>query len=171
MKHSKQKGFGALEVIIAIFILVVGLLAVFGMSTRYLKTANYLKMKLTASFLTQEGVETIRFMREANSDWNAWEWYDGNQRPIGSLPKDYLVQYDDDNWQEDIANRPFVETQLKINNGTYQYSSGTNSPFYRKITLSKPSDNNEVKVEVEVKWQDSTGWQYVWAEDRLWNWK
>ncbi len=169
MKHNRQKGFGIIETLVAIFLITVGLLAILGLSNSSIQSANYLKMKLVASFLAQEGVETIRFMREANSDWNAWEWYDGNQRPVGSS-QNYLVQYDDDGWP-DIANRSFSETSLKIDKGAYQYSSGTNSPFYRKITLSKPSDNNELKVEVEVKWQDKTGWQYIRTEDRLWNWR
>lgn len=169
MEDKKQKGFGIIETLVAIFLISVGLLAILGLSNSSIQSANYLKMKLIASFLAQEGVETIRFTREANSDWDAWEWYNSNQRPVGSA-QNYLVQYDDDSWQ-DIANRSFVETPLEINDGAYQYSSGTNSPFYRKITLSKPSDNNEVKVEVEVKWQSRTGWQYIKAEDRLWNWR
>jgi len=165
-KHKNQKGFGALEVIIAIFIIVVGLLALFGMSSRYLKTANYLKMKLTASFLAQEGVEAVRYIREINSEWGEWVWYDPSQRSVGSPPQNYIVQYNDSSFMPYLDNTP-----LRLDNGLYQYSTGANSSFYRTITLSKPNDDNEVKVEVEVKWQDSTGWQYVKAEDRLWNWR
>ena len=67
---------------------------------------------------------------------------------------------------------PFSETPLKLdaNTGLYQYDSGDNSPFYRKVTLTKNS-YREVKVVVEVKWQLKGQWYYLTVEDRLWNWK
>lgn len=120
-----RKGFGLIEVLIAIFLISVGLLAVLGLGSNFIQSANYLKMKLVASFLAQEGVETIRFAREANLEWNAWEWYDSSKRSVGSS-QNYLIQYDDDAWQ-DIVNRPFSDSPLKIDNNAYQYSSGTNS--------------------------------------------
>lgn len=169
MVVATQKGFGIIETLVAIFLISVGLLAILGLSNSAIQSANYLRMKLVASFLAQEGIETIRFMREAKPSWNDWEWY---AKPVGSAPQNYRVQYDDNNWEEDIANRAFADTPLKISSsGAYQYSSGTNSPFYRKITLSKPRNGDEVQIDVEVKWQDRTGWQYIRAEDLLWNWR
>ncbi|MBI4811992.1 hypothetical protein HY798_00870 [Candidatus Falkowbacteria bacterium] len=164
MEDEKQKGFGIIETLAAIFFISVGLLAILGMANRCLQGANYLKMKLIASFLAQEGIETVRFVRELSPDWA--DWY----ALISPSPTNYLVEYDDDTWQE-IVSQPFSERPLKISNGAYQYSVGTNSPFYRKVTLSKPNDSDEVKIEVEIKWLDRVGWRYIRAEDRLWNWR
>jgi len=163
---QRQKGFGVLEVIIAIFILVVGLLALFGLSSRYLQAATNLKMKLTASFLAQEGIEIVRYVREARSEWSEWEWYkDPSEggRSIGSSDT-FIVEYS----TADLLD--YVDTPLLLDNGYYQYTSGQPSPFSRKLTLTRLSDD-ELKVEVEVKWEDRLGWHYIRAEDRLWNWK
>src|SRR4030042_2952401 len=130
------------------------------MSSRYLKTANYLKMKLTASFLAQEGVEAVRYIREINSEWGEWVWYKDSAsggKSIGSSEA-YRVEYDSADFLS------YADIPLQINSGFYQYGLGTNSPFRRTVTLTRLGDN-EVKVEVEVKWQDSTGSKNVKAED------
>jgi len=113
--------------------------------------------------LAQEGVETIRDIRRSNADWIDWEWY--GSAIATSTVQNYRVQYD---------NSDFIspsETPLKIDsNGFYRYESGDNTPFYRKITLTKIS-YQEVKVAVEIKWQSRGNSYSLIAEDHLWNWK
>ena len=115
-------------------------------------------MRLIASGLAQEGIEVIRDMRRTNLEWN--NWYSSISDGI------YRVQYDSDDLMA------FSETPLKFNetSGLYQYSSGENTPFYRKITLDKISAD-QVKVVVEIKWHSKGNWHSLTVEDRLWNWK
>lgn len=156
-KFSIQKnGFSLLGVIIAIFIITMGLIAILSLANYSLQAASNSKMQLIASGLAQEGIEVIRNLRESQSNWS--DWY--------SLVSsgDYRVQYNS-------GLMSYTDIPLKINsNGLYQYDSGNNSPFYRRIRLSKISDN-EVKVVAEIKWQERGKWHYLIAEDRLWNWK
>ncbi|MBL7053522.1 MAG: hypothetical protein ISS02_02610, partial [Candidatus Portnoybacteria bacterium] len=78
----------------------------------------------------------------------------------------YIIQYDSSSFL------PFQETPLKFNStsGLYQYDSGNNSPFYRKVSLTKES-NNEAKIVVEIKWKTKGQLHYLTVEDRLWNWR
>jgi len=154
MLKDNQKGFSLLEVIVAVFIVAVGLVGILTLANMSLKGASTSKMKLIASGLAQEGIEVVRDIRRSNTEWD--DWYSGVSNG------DYRVQYNSANLMS------FSETPLKLdtNSGLYQYSSGDDSSFYRKITLTKISAD-EVKVVMEVKWPDNT----LTAEDRLWNWK
>jgi prepilin-type N-terminal cleavage/methylation domain-containing protein len=156
-KHS-QKGFSLLEVIIAMFIILIGLVGILSLANMSLKNASVSKMRLIASGLAQEGIEIVRDIRRSYSDWD--DWYGA------VVDGDYLVQYDS------TSLVPYSETPLKLDKATglYQYSSGDDTSFYRKVTLTKISAN-EVKVVAEVKWQLKGSWHDLTVEDRLWNWK
>lgn len=158
MSNYNQKGFTLLGLIVAIFIVAVGLVGILALANISLKGASVSKMRLIASGLAQEGIEIVRDTRRANTEWD--DWYtlvsSGN----------YRVQYDS------VSLMSFLSTPLRLNTGSglYQYDSGGNTPFYRRVELTKISAD-EVKVVVEIKWQTKGQWYFLTAEDRLWNWK
>lgn len=155
----EQKGFSLLGIIIALFIIGVGLAAILTLVNFSLRAATTSKDKVIASFLAQDGIEAVRFMRESQSDWDAWY----NSINSGA----YLIQYNS-------GLMGFSDSPLLINSSSFfQYSSGVASPFYRRMILTKaPAGNqDELKVVAEIKWQDRGQWHYLTAEDRLWNWK
>jgi Tfp pilus assembly protein PilV len=160
MTNSKLKnqGFSLLGVMITIFITSVGLLTILSLAVTSIKSSALSEARLIASGLAQEGVEVVRGFRRAQIEWD--DWYSS----VSS--GDYRVQYDS------ASLMSFSETPLKLDttSGLYQYDTGNNSPFYRKVSLTKVSDN-EVKVLVEVKWQLKGNWHYLTVEERLWNWK
>jgi len=157
MLKKNKTGFSMIGVIVALFVTSIALVSILGLATASLKSTETSQMKLVASGLAQEGIEIVRDMRKANLDWD--NWY------AAVVSGDYLIQYD--------SNSPsaYSDTPLLINSdGLYQYDTGTNTSFYRKITLTKLS-SNQVKVLVEVKWLIKNNWNYLIIEDRLWNWK
>lgn len=157
-----QKGFSLLEVIIALFMITVGLLAILGLANYYLKTTAATKNRLIASFLAQEGIEIVRYFRENEGGWDWDSWYGSDLNGI------YCPQFTDTTLSS--ARRPNIP--LKIDNSNhYQYTSGANTPFSRTMTITKLSSGKELKVSVEVKWQERGVQQSVIAEDRLWNWR
>ena len=171
-KNNKQKrfaqtllfqksgaGFSLIGVIVAVFVVSIGLIAILDLSQTSLKAASFSKSRLIASGLAQEGIEVVRYIRQTHSDWD--DWYSA----VSS--GDYLVQYDSANLLV------FSETPLDfdIDSGLYQYGFGNESSFYRKIALTKMPSGDEVKVIVEIKWWKSGNWHNLTVEDRLWNWK
>ncbi|MBU1137165.1 prepilin-type N-terminal cleavage/methylation domain-containing protein [Patescibacteria group bacterium] len=157
MAQKKQNGFSMIGIIVAMFITSVALVSILGLVTTSLKAAETSKMKLIASGLAQEAIEIVRDMRKGQIEWNNWYANIANG--------DYRVQYNS------ASLLSFLDTPLEIaGNGLYQYNTGVNSGFYRKVTLTKLSAN-EVKVLVEVKWKIKSNWSYLRVEDRLWNWK
>ncbi|MEA2113138.1 MAG: prepilin-type N-terminal cleavage/methylation domain-containing protein [Patescibacteria group bacterium] len=158
MRGYNKSGFSLIGVIVAIFIIAIGLVGILSLSQTSLKGAYLSKMRLVASGLAQEGIEVVRYTRRSQMEWDSW---------YGSISSgDYLVQYD----SPDLL--LFSETPLKFNasSGLYQYDSGHDSPFCRKIILTKlPSD--KIRIVVEVKWLVMGNWHYLTVEDKLWNWK
>jgi Tfp pilus assembly protein PilV len=157
MGKQNQNGFSMIGVIVAMLITSVALVSILSLVAASLKSAETSKTKLIAAGLAQEAIEVVRDMRKAQVEWS--NWY------ADIINGDYLVQYDS------VSLLSFSDIPLKIDgNGLYQYAAGSDTNFYRKITLTKLSAN-EVKVLAEVKWLAKGDWHYLRAEDRLWNWK
>ncbi len=163
---SKDKGFSLIGIIVSIFIISVGLMGILGLANTSLKGAALSKARLIASGLAQEGVEVVKGIRKLNEDdesnWGNWH--------SNVVSGDYRIQYDSSSLM------PFSETPLNLDttSGLYQYDSGTNSIFYRKVSLTKNPDglsDDQVKVVVEIKWLLKGGQHVLIVEDRLWNWK
>ena len=161
MSKYNKKGFSLIGVILAVFITSVGIVGMLDLSQTSLKAATLSKTRLIASGLAQEGVEVVRYTRRAQMEWD--DWYDS----VSS--GNYLVQYNNANLLDFLV---FSETPLRLNagSGLYQYDAGANSPFYRKVTLTKWS-STEVRVIVEIKWLEKGNWHKLTVEDRLLNWK
>ena len=161
------RGFSLLEVIMAVFILIVGLV---GAMTLFIKTTSSAaggSSKLIAANLAQEGIEVVRNIRDLNLGANGWDdWY-SNPAILG----DYLVQYDGG---KDDGLRPFQDIPLNYESasGRYGYDFGAPTAFAykRKITLSKTSDS-ELKVVSRITWTEQRISHILIVEDRLWNWR
>lgn len=160
MLKDKKKGFSLIGVIVALFIILIGITGVISLATLSLKSSTTSKMRLIASGLAQEGLEIVRNIRRSNINWD--DWY--NSISNG----DYLVEYD----RQSLI--PFVSeegSRLNINaQGYYEHDPGTATPFYRKITFTKISAN-ELKLIIEVKWQVRDNWSNLTVENYLNNWK
>lgn len=157
-----KNGFTLIEVIIAILILslvIVG--TMFGISLN-LASAVRIKNNLIATNLAQEGLEIVRNIRD--NDWL-------NGRAFGaSLPNGtYIAEWNSLNLS------PFQDIFLKKDsNGLYNYSSGQNTIFKRKIIIGNSSSNPatvEKVAKVEVSWQEKKVLKTIQAELHLFNWQ
>ncbi len=168
--YSLSEGFSFVGVLVTTFIVSIGLISVFTTSNSALRSTSNAGARLVASGLAQEGIEIVRDIRSANRNWEDWEWYSTTTpmtHPIGTS-EEYCVQYDSTAFSSCGA----TESPLKLDSGTflYQYSSGDDTSYYRKITLTRVS-NYEVKVESQVRWQIKGSSRSLTVEDRLWKWR
>jgi hypothetical protein len=58
---------------------------------------------------------------------------------------------------------------LLIDGGFYNYTSGTSTPFRRKITISDKTDD-QMKVTVTVSWE-AKGEHQISVQEILYNWR
>jgi len=159
--QNPNKGFSLIEVLISLTVIVTALVGVISLATASISSIRINKSKIIAANLAEEGLELIKNIRDNN--WlnykrQAGTWLDG------LASDDYRVQYDKENLLV------FDNAPLKIdNNGFYQYDTGIDTRFYRKVIIQKISDD-QIKVVIEITWQESGRSNLITAEVRLYNW-
>jgi Tfp pilus assembly protein PilV len=160
MFRRQQSGFSLLGVIVAVFIISIGLMGILNLANYALQSSYQGEAGTIASGLAQEGIEMVRYMRSMNIDWVNWYSSVGNG--------DYRVQFNNNSFL------PFADVPLNVDptTGLYQYggSVSSDSIYYRRINIQKLSAD-EMKVIAEVKWQTKGVWHSLLVEDRLWEWQ
>lgn len=160
---TNMRGFTLVEIIIAIAIISlvsVGAMTAISLS---LNSAVRISNDLIAANLAQEGLEVMRGIRDR--DWHLGNSFGASFPNNGS----YLVE------ARDQSLNPFAETFLKKDsNGFYNYTSGQDTIFKRKIIIESSGQNPttvERVIKVEVYWQEKSGPKTIQAELRLFSWR
>ena len=167
-----NRGFSILEVIITIFIIVVGIVGVYSLVPRIVAVSFANRDKFIASQLGREGVELIRNIRDSNwleqlgNPGNAWD--EGLTSACGA-PNGCQIDYTMLG-VEDPALPAYSGAYLRIRSqdGFYNYSSGPPSKFQRKITI-EPFLSQYLEVTVEVFWQPDDS--VFTIKERLYPWR
>lgn len=164
--HNSQKGLTILEVIIAVFILTIGIGGAFVLITQVAQTSSLPNSRLTASYLAQEGVEIVRNIRDTNfltiSKGFGGNWDDNIVD--GACTNEYEADY------SDAFLDCFQDRLLKISvTNAYTYDSGVNTLFKRKIIIT-PSGSDKITVDVEVFWEEKGKQQSVTAATEMYDW-
>lgn len=171
----KNKAFTVLELMIAIFIILTALLAgIYTISGTLAATSVY-KHQLIAAYLAQEGIELVRNIRDKNwiegENWNkkldAGDWqadYTTTVLQSSGAPCTVPQFYNCHSYLGDFLKISTTSPQF------YNHTSGTDTPFKRKITLSYP-DVDTLEVSVTVFWQDRGSSYEFPAQEKIYNWK
>lgn len=157
-KNKFQKGFGLIEILVVIFLVVVGMASLLGFTTLSLKISSLNKQTAQANSLAMETIEAVRNFRDG-TDWSV----DG----LGFLNIDtnYHLQQTLDipsKWQ-------FVTGEESINGFTRKVVLGQvlRDPASDNIATSGDVDPKTKKVTVTVSWADKN----VELITYLTNWK
>jgi len=170
-KNKTKRGFSLLEVLIAIFIIIVGFSGSVALIVKTIRLSSLSVSRLRAAYLAQEGAELIRNVRDTNwlqiRQGDGVDWDEGlsNHCPGSGFIVDYTYS------GQLNPDFPCYSGQfLRIdNNGFYNYSSGQVTKFQRKITINK-IDDDTIGVLVEVFWKEH-GENYSFSlQENLYNW-
>lgn len=163
MLNKRSLGFSVIEIAIVIALINIGMLGIFGLVQITLTASSNSSNQLNAFYLAQEGIEIVRNIRDANwlkqrSD-PAISWDDG----LGSGA--WEVSYNSTSLES------YQDRYLKRdpNSGSFNYSSGNDTIFKRKIVIKRPATNS-LDVKVEVSWNERGKSHTVRAETLLYNW-
>jgi prepilin-type N-terminal cleavage/methylation domain-containing protein len=158
-----SRGFTLLEVIAAIGIIGIGVGAAFVLIQRTLTFSSTVAYRTTASYLAQEGAEIARNIRDANllsiHKGGGGVWSDGLTSCSAGCEADY----------GDTVLASYQGLPLKRGTSFFNYDTGSDTPFRRKITLT-PVSADQVDVAVEVTWSDRGRSGSVTVASQMYNW-
>jgi len=150
-----------MEALVAIFLITVGALGAMSVVNQTTAFTQVTSSRLTATYLAQEGIEIVRNIRDGNilkisRGIEGVNWDTGLTGCAGGCEADY-------NDSALIS----ADRYLKIDGGLYNYDSGENTPFKRKIKIFP--DTNILKVQVSVSWQERGRVHQVTTQENLYN--
>ncbi|MDO8496612.1 MAG: prepilin-type N-terminal cleavage/methylation domain-containing protein, partial [bacterium] len=152
-------GFTLIEALVALVILTTALGPALVLSSNISSTASVIQNNLIAANLSQEGVEVIRALRDAN-------WHNGLSFDSGLSDGIYRIEWNSNSLITLGSNPP-----LKLSTGLYNYSSGTDTLFKRTVTITK-INSEELRVISDVTWTErGNRARDVRAESHLFDWK
>lgn len=183
-----NKGFTLVETLIAISIFTMSILALLVVLSQGISNTIYAKTKIIGSYLAQEGTEYTRNMRDtfvlysasSQAGWDAFNSKLTNASCEGANG----CFFDDRNVSFADTTMPMTDLiftacssstcpngALLYNSltGKYNYVSGVNSGFIRKIRISQVSAN-ETKVFSTVSWTQGSGTYSINFSESLYNW-
>ena len=192
---TNQTGQTIAELLVACFIILIGLAAILTASISILNTVSVSKDIVIATNLAREGLEVVRNKRDNN--WLAGAIFD-NGLNFGGQAKNItklLVNINTVNLNN------FVQADSIINCEPdcvlylspvilYNHTLGEKTKFSRLITLTPickkatdfpdvdidcvqplPGDKIGIKTESQVGWQQKSSWRIVTLREYLYDWK
>ena len=186
--RKKSAGFTVLEVILAITVLTIAVSGSFILISQTIGSVSQIQSRLIASYLVQEGLETIRNIRDSN--WLKSQAWDQGLEGGDCLEGDYQTGAPPDYPLLTSCYLPYpcdlpcqYEHLLALGidgNGfySYNYTPENKTIFKRKITISDRVDLDDpldeefdkFKVSVEVFWREKGQIRSLPAQEYLYNW-
>lgn len=159
-----------LEVIIAVSVLTVAVGGSYSLIYQTLRAASLANSRLIAAHLAQEGIETVRNLRDNN--WLNQRISPGLSWKAGLGAGEYEVDYNDAVLSSFVGEGRHL--YIDGSNGFYAYldSPGpgdTQTKFKRKITITEVG-NDEINVAARVFWEERGGNYEIEVIENLYNW-
>lgn len=175
---NNSRGQSIIEVIIAISVIVVGILAIMSLNMMNSRGNKFNTNYLIGNNLAREGIEAVRNIRDSN-------WVLGNDWNNGLSAGKYIIYFDysSNKWAikstTDTIGNDFTNIyRLTANNlylqDTNTISSAIKTNWSRLITVSEIKDGDAIagiKVVSEVLWAESGSNKTIKLEDNLFNWR
>ena len=163
----RSRGFTLIEILAAIMIVSIGAGGAFVLIQRTLSFSSNISLKITASYLAQEGVEIVRNIRDTNfleiHKGLGGNWDDG-LTSCSSGSSGCEVSYQDSGFVE------YQDRFLKQNGNFYTYDpAGVDTVFKRKIIIDAVSAN-QLDINIEVSWLEHGRTGFVITSTQLYNW-
>ncbi|MHB1316869.1 MAG: type IV pilus modification PilV family protein [Minisyncoccota bacterium] len=161
--YKKKLGFTLVEVLVAISILSIAILATFTAVSNSMRATNFTEDQITAYYLADEAIEYIRNKRDSNSIKNidsaasggTYPWLSGIAQVAGDPCFPGKVCYVDvpsntiTACSSDASSCPFILYNSSF--GLYGYSSGSSTPYKVSVTMDN-LNSTEVSIIAQVSW-------------------
>ena len=152
-----------LEVLISILVVTIGVLASYSVVQQIFAMTFISSSRLTAAYLAEEGMEVVRNIRD--TAWVADVEWNNN----GLLTQTYQASSQGYSLSS-CAGCGYDELSFLKSDGSlgFNYSTGTDTKFKRRITLDRSGDS--ITVSVDVMWRERGVLHTVNVQGYIYNW-
>lgn len=192
-KNIKQRnrGFTVVEALVAIMILSISVAGMLGVTASSATSARYANNEITANYLLQEAVDSVRNsrdtiafqMKDTGGGWTAFlnrYGYQANSKCFTTYGCMLIMNSFDasDLTGNDVIScpnsgcQPFLYDSSASSQLFYQYSTGSSTSFVRKVVMAVTQTNpDEVKVTATVDWVNGSSSRSRTLEIYLLDWQ
>ncbi|MEY4602266.1 MAG: hypothetical protein RL292_207 [Candidatus Parcubacteria bacterium] len=156
-KHTHTLGFTLVEILVAISILSIAILATFTAVSQSMKATNFSEDQIIAYYLADEALEYLRNKRDSNAiqhivalgAGSTYGWLTGISAPCGTA---CYVDVPNNTITACASNAASCPTVLYDGaTGLYQYMSGTGTVYKRSVAMTL-INATEASFVVTVSW-------------------
>lgn len=173
-KGNQSKGFTIVEAMVAIFILTVSVSSMLSITATASNSARYANNEITANYLIQEAVDSIRNSRDTiafqkknmpGGGWNAFlarYGYSGGKcfTSTGCYLSMDEFDYGYTSTGNDVtlcgAACPYLKYDSSGDHLFYNYTAGEETKFRRTVKMEAIDPTDEVKITVTMDWANGT---------------
>ncbi len=161
-------GFTLIEIMAAISVMAIGVLGVFSLVPMIVSTGAENTDRFTASQLALEGLEIVRNIRDSNwleqSTNPANLWNEGLTSCASGCEADYTALQSIDPTLTAYGAGRYLKMDSQ---GFFNYASGADTKFKRKVTITSGTD--VLSISVAVEW--SKKYPALVLEEKLYDWR
>jgi prepilin-type N-terminal cleavage/methylation domain-containing protein len=161
--HEHERGFTLIETMIGVMLLGSVLVGPVTFLTSTFTRTGASEDKLTALYLSQEGIELVRLIRDNNVlaevPWNQ-----------GLSDGSYEIDYDSGLTSYSAPGTTLLYDASSVPAGIYSYNSGVATRFRRYVVLSA-SAPDQMSVTSIVSWTDRSATKSVQLKETIYNWQ
>jgi len=172
-----RAGFTLVEVLTALFIVMVGILSGYTLVNQSISSSNSISMRMTAAYLGKEGIEIVKSIRDGNYmkmhyGAGTYDWTDGLAGNVDCSTAGCIAQYDSLELLD--ASDTAIDKPLKYSaTDGFQYSAGDNTAYKRTILIVfYPNGDPNLEfldVRVSISWLDHGKSRSITIRENLYN--
>jgi prepilin-type N-terminal cleavage/methylation domain-containing protein len=181
----RRRGFTLIEVLTALFIIIVGVLGAYGLINQTLMSSSMSSMQLTAAYLGKEGIEIVKSIRDDNylkihyseaGYGDAGSWMNGLAAAGAPVSVECSITGCGGDYSTRGLDPSYAPQKLKFDGNFYNYASGNDTAFSRTITVIPRTDGtvsppvDYLEVRVEVKWSERGRSHSFKVQENIYNW-
>lgn len=155
---ESKKGFTLIETLVAVSLLTIAIVAPMTLTAQSLSTAYYARDQITAYNLAQEGIESVRAIRDGQVLAISQSSAGGSIDLFGDIPinQNFIINGLDTSPASamETCSGACPRMQLSPDGELYGYGAGwTDTKFTRTLRATFVGGTDEIQLSVTVSWQ------------------
>lgn len=141
-----------LEIIVVIFIFLTAIVGAYSVIQNFYASTIYSTNRLTALYLSQEGIELVKNIRDFNLVNEALDWKNNIISGIATCSNGIICKIDFNDLSLSSDTSPYTYLRKDSETGFYNYDSGAIANFKRKIIITSNASPDYINVSAETEW-------------------